>query len=61
MPDNVTSNAITDCRIEKRVSKKSGSMYSVLVITFKNGYKFETFLNNEQVYIIGSIVPQVQA
>lgn len=37
--------------IEKRTSK-AGKDYHVLVVRFKNGYKFESFLNNDQYFII---------
>ena len=33
-------------------TSKAGRLYKVLQITFPNGYVFETFLNNEQSYII---------
>lgn len=33
-------------------TSKAGKPYKVLQITFPNGYVFETFLNNEQSYII---------
>ena len=33
-------------------TSKAGKLYKVLQITFPNGYVFETFLNNEQSYII---------
>lgn len=42
--------------IEQRTSKKSGNSYNVLIIEFENGYKFETFLNNEQYFIIANIL-----
>lgn len=40
--------------VVKRMSK-AGKEYFVLVITFENGYKFETFLNNEQAFIITNV------
>lgn len=40
--------------VEKRTSK-AGKEYYVLVITWENGYKFETFLNNEQSFIIMNV------
>lgn len=33
-------------------NSKAGKPYKVLQITFPNGYIFETFLNNEQAFII---------
>lgn len=42
--------------IDKRTSKKTGNAYNVLVIDFDNGYKYESFLNNEQFFIIDSIL-----
>lgn len=48
---------ITDCYIEKDVSQKSNREYYRLVIVFKNGYRFSAFLNNEQVFILQSVVP----
>lgn len=40
--------------IEKRTSK-AGNDYHVLVVRFKNGYKFESFLNNDQYFIINQM------
>lgn len=40
---------------ENRVSKKTGNAYQVIVIVFENGYHLETFLNNEQQYILANI------
>lgn len=40
---------------EERVSKKSGNKYQMLVVVFANGYKLETFLNNEQQYILNEV------
>lgn len=39
--------------VEEKTSK-AGKPYNVLVITFNNGYVFETFLNNEQTFCIKS-------
>lgn len=33
-------------------TSKAGKPYKVLLISFPNGYVFETFLNNEQSFII---------
>lgn len=41
--------------IVEKVSNK-GNAYTVLQVTFENGYVFETFLTREQVYILSSIV-----
>lgn len=41
--------------IETRRSTKSNKDYSVLVVEFKNGYKQESFLNNEQMFILNSM------
>lgn len=38
----------------ERVSK-AGRTYQVLVIEFENGYKYETFLSNEQQYILADV------
>lgn len=38
--------------IEKRVSKKNGGEYWVLVTKFANGYEIITFLNQDQVFIL---------
>lgn len=43
-------------RIDKRVSKKTGNPYTMLVIEFGNGYTFETMLSNEQVYILANVL-----
>lgn len=40
---------------EKRVSKKTGKDYVVLVLEFENGYKFESFLTNEQDFILRDV------
>lgn len=39
-------------------TSKAGKPYTVLVIVFENGYKLETFLNNEQNFILRD-VPEV--
>lgn len=46
---------VKECYRQKRVSKKTGSEYEVLVIVFENDYKLEVFLNNEQQFILHSI------
>lgn len=40
---------------ENRVSKRTGNAYQVIVIVFENGYHLETFLNNEQQYILANV------
>lgn len=42
--------------VDRRVSKKTGNPYTMLVIQFSNGYKFETMLSNEQVYILSNVL-----
>lgn len=42
--------------VEERVSKKTGNAYHVLVVAFKTGYKLELFINNEQFYILSTIL-----
>lgn len=39
------------------VTKKSklGNDYTVLQVVFQNGYKFESFLKDEQLFIINSM------
>ncbi len=54
MPEN---DAVVSCYREKRVSSKKGTMYEVLVLKFENGYTMDVFLNNEQKFIIDSVVP----
>ena len=39
---------------EERISKAQKS-YQVIVFEFENGYKLETFLNNEQQYILADV------
>lgn len=51
---------ITDCYLQKGVGK-NGNEYYRLVLIFKNGYKFSAFLNNEQVFILKSVVPEKAA
>ena len=48
---------ITDCYIERGIGQTSKKEYYRLVIIFKNGYKFTSFLNNEQLFILKSVVP----
>lgn len=48
---------ITDCYLQKGIGK-NGNEYYRLVLIFKNGYKFTAFLNNEQVFILKSVVPE---
>lgn len=50
---------IVSCYRERRVSQKKGTEYQVLVLLFENGYKLDTFLSNEQLFIIKDIVPCV--
>lgn len=45
---------IKECFRENRVSK-NGNAYQVLVIVFSSGYKFESFLSNEQQFILNSV------
>lgn len=42
---------ITEVKVDKRVSKNDKEYY-VLVIVWKNGYKSEFFINNEQKFCI---------
>lgn len=35
---------------------KIGNAYHTLSMEFENGYKFETFLNNEQYFIISQLL-----
>lgn len=39
---------------EERISKAQ-KPYQVIVFEFENGYKLETFLNNEQQYILADL------
>lgn len=39
-------------RLEKRVSKKTGNEYVVLVLTFPNGYEKVIFLEEAELYMI---------
>lgn len=41
--------------VDTRISTKANKEYHVLVVEFKNGYKFENFVNNEQMFILGSL------
>lgn len=45
---------VTKVYREQRVSK-AGREYQVLVMVFENGYKLETFLSNEQQYILAGV------
>ena len=45
---------VESCYREQRVSK-AGREYQVLVIVFENGYKLETFLTNEQQYVLADV------
>ena len=53
MPDKL----IKEVYIQKGISKKNGNTYFSLVTVFTNGYELKTFLSNEQVFILGQIVP----
>lgn len=53
MKQDLTSQ-IKAVYIETRHSTKSDKDYSVFVVEFKNGYKNESFLNNDQLFILGS-------
>lgn len=55
MADKV--EAIVSCHRERRVSAKKGTTYEVLVLNFDNGYKLDTFLTNEQLFILKDVVP----
>lgn len=39
---------------EERISKAQ-KLYQVIVFEFENGYNLETFLNNEQRYILADV------
>lgn len=45
---------VKDVYREERVSK-AGKSYQVLCVVFENGYKYENFLSNEQVYILSDV------
>lgn len=45
---------VKDVYREERVSK-AGKEYQVLCVVFENGYKYENFLSNEQVYILNDV------
>jgi len=45
---------VKDVYRQERTSK-AGNTYQVIVIVFDNGYKLETFLNNEQQYILSDV------
>lgn len=45
---------VKDVYRQERTSK-AGNSYQVIVIVFDNDYKLETFLNNEQQYILSDV------
>lgn len=45
---------VKDVYRQERTSK-AGNQYQVIVIVFDNDYKLETFLNNEQQYILSDV------
>lgn len=51
--------AVVECYVERRLSKKSGSEYEVLVLEFENGFKMDVFMTNEQKFILSTIVPML--
>ena len=57
MPEKAT--ATVRCYRERRVSKKTGTIYEVLVLCFENGFKMDVFLSNEQQFIVASEVPSI--
>lgn len=59
--DKDLTSQISSIKIETRKSQKSNKDYSVLTLLFKNGYKHETFLNNEQLFILGQIADSAKA
>lgn len=46
---------IKDVTTDTRKSSKTGKDYNVVTIEFQNGYKHESFLNNEQQFILNQI------
>lgn len=55
----VNREGVVSCYRERRISQKKGTEYEVLVLVFENGYKMDTFLTNEQLFIIRDIIPCV--
>lgn len=51
MPNEVKGLSVV-CYRENRVSNKSGKIYQVLIVVFPNGYRFESFLNNDQQFLL---------
>lgn len=51
MADNIVSK-LARLHTEERYSEKTKKPYNVLVLEFKNGYKYETFLNGDQTMLI---------
>lgn len=51
----ILTQNIKQLYIDERISKKGNVPYSVLVLEMKSGYKYESFLNNDQLYILGSL------
>lgn len=49
------TNQIVSVSVDTRKSVKNNKDYSVLILEFENGYKHESFLNNEQAFILGQI------
>lgn len=50
------TNQVKTLSIETRHSSKSDKDYDVLVVAFKNGYKYESFLKNEQSFILETLL-----
>lgn len=47
---------VKDVRVETRVSKKTNNEYTVLIVEFVGGYKVENFLNQDQQFILHTIL-----
>lgn len=45
---------VKDVYRQERISK-AGNPYQVIVVVFDNDYKLESFLNNEQQYILAGV------
>ena len=52
------NETIKSIEVITRNSKKTGNDYTVLSIAFHQGYTYETFISNEQVFILGMLLPK---
>jgi hypothetical protein len=51
----IMNESVKEIIVETKISPKTQNEYTVIEITFKNGYTFQAFLKEEQRFIISSL------